>query len=55
MELAGGGSHLGPVGQTVDHHTAGPADALAAVVIEGDGLLALVRQALVEEVEHLQE
>ena len=31
------------------------ADALAAVVLEGDGLLALVEEALVQEVEHLEE
>ena len=33
----------GAVRHAVDHHAARAADALAAVVVEGDGLLALSR------------
>ena len=40
VELARGGRPLGPVGDAVDDHAAHAADALAAVVVEGDGLLA---------------
>ena len=38
VELAGGGAALGAVGAAVDHHRARAADALAAVVVEGDRL-----------------
>ncbi len=55
VQLAGGGALLGSVGLPVDHEPAGPADAFPAVVVEGDGLLALQHQALVEQVQHLQE
>ena len=55
VELAGGGALLGAVGLAVDHQAAGAADALAAVVVERDRLLALVDQALVDDVEHLEE
>lgn len=54
MELAGGGA-LGSVGFAVDHEAARPADALAAVVVEGDRVLAAQDEVLVEGVEHLQE
>ncbi len=46
---------FGAVGVAVDDHAAGPADPLAAVVVEGDRLLALRGQLLVDDVEHLQE
>src|SRR5262245_3283797 len=55
VELAGGRALLGAVGLAVDHHPAGAADPLAAVVLEGDGLLALGDQPLVDRVEHLEE
>src|SRR4030095_6410478 len=55
VELAGGRAPLGAVGLAVDHHPARAADALAAVVLEGDGLLALGDQPLVDRVEHLEE
>ena len=55
VELAGGRALLRAVGLAVDHQRAGAADALAAVVVEGDRLLALVDEALVDEVEHLEE
>ena len=55
MQLAGGGGLLGAVRAPVDHHPAGTADALPAVVGEGDGLDVVVDEALVDDVEHLQE
>lgn len=55
VQLAGGGALAGAVGAPVDHHAAGAADALAAVVVEGDGFLALADEAFVHDVEHLQE
>src|SRR5690606_23635173 len=39
----------------VDHEAAGAADALTAVVIERDRLLAAGHEALVDDVEHLEE
>ena len=54
VQLAGGGD-LGAVRLTVDHHTTGTADALAAVVVESDRVLVLERELLVEHVEHLEE
>ena len=55
VELAGGRALLRAVGLAVDHQRARAADALAAVVVEDDRLLALVDEALVDEVEHLEE
>ncbi len=54
MELAGGGAFRA-VGVAVDDEAAGTADALAAVVVEGDRVLAAQDEVLVEGVEHLQE
>jgi hypothetical protein len=55
VQLAGGGGPLRAVRHAVDHHAAHAADALAAVVVERDRLLAVERSALVEHVEHLEE
>jgi len=55
VQLARGGRALAAVRAPVDHQRAHAADALAAVVIERDGLLALVGELLVEDVEHLEE
>jgi hypothetical protein len=49
------GAALGPCGTPLIISAAHAADALAAVVVEGDRLLALLDQALVEHVEHLEE
>ncbi len=54
MELAGGGA-LRTVGVAVDDEAARTADSFAAVVVEGDGVVAREDQLLVEGVEHLQE
>ena len=54
MQLAGGGGGTA-VSDTVDHHATHAADALPAVVVEGDGFLVLCGELLVEHVEHLQE
>jgi hypothetical protein len=54
VELAGGGA-LRAVRVAVDDEAARAADALAAVVVEGDRVLALEDEFLVEGVEHLQE
>jgi hypothetical protein len=55
VELAGGGAFRRPVRAPVDHHRARSADALAAVVVEGDRLLAGRDPSLVDDVEHLEE
>ena len=55
VELTGRRRLHGTVGAPVDHHPAGAADALAAVVVERDGVLPLRDQLLVEHVQHLEE
>ena len=55
VELAGGRPVARAVRPAVDDDAAGAADALAAVVVEGDRVLALLDQALVDDVEHLEE
>jgi hypothetical protein len=45
----------GTVWAAVDHGAARAADALAAVMIEGDGIFSAQDQPLVEDVEHLKE
>ena len=55
VQLARRGAALGTVRHAVDHHPARAADALAAVVVERDRLLAVEREPLVHDVEHLEE
>ena len=55
VQLARRGAALRTVGLTVDHQRARAADALTAVVVEDDRLLAVSDEALVEHVEQLEE
>ncbi len=55
VQLARRRAALGAVGLAVDHQPTRPADPLAAVVLEGDGLLATGHEAVVDDVEHLEE
>jgi hypothetical protein len=55
MQLTGRRTPLGSVRLPVDHHAARTADSLTAIVLECDGLLALQREAVVDDVEHLEE
>src|SRR3712207_8324377 len=58
VELARGGAPLRPVGLAVDHDAARAADALTTVVLEGDRLPTLDREAVVDDVrseEHTSE
>ncbi len=55
VELTGGRSVARAVGTAVDDHAARAADAFPAVVVEGDRVLALPDQPLVDDVEHLEE
>ena len=55
VKLAHGGAPARAVGHAVDQETARPADALAAIVVEGHRLLAAADQLFVQDVEHLQE
>jgi hypothetical protein len=43
------------VRHAVDRERAGAADAFAAVVVKGDGLLAFASKVVVHDVEHLEE
>ena len=55
VDLAGRGSLAGTVGLSVDVQRAHAADTLAAVVVEGHRLLALVDEIVVQDVEHFEE
>ena len=55
MELTGRGGLARAVRPAVDHHAAGPADPLTAIVVEGDRLLVAPEELLVQEIEHLEE
>ena len=55
VKLADGRAAARAVGHAVDQETARPADALAAIVVEGDRLFAAADQLFVQDVEHLQE
>ena len=55
VKLAHGRAAARAVGHAVDQETARPADALAAIVVEGDRLFAAADQLFVQDVEHLQE
>jgi hypothetical protein len=54
-ELAHCGTPLTSVGHTVDQEAARTADALAAIVLEGNGSFVPVEEILIESVERLQE
>src|SRR5204862_357574 len=55
VKLAGGGGALRPMRDAVDDHAARAADAFATVVVEGHRVAAISDNALVYDVEHLQE
>ena len=55
MQLTQGCAFYRSMGATVYHSTTHTANAFAAIVIEGDGLLPFLGETLVHEVEHLQE
>ena len=55
VQLAGRHAREGAVGHAVDRHRAHAADAFAAVVVEGEGVLAGLDELLVEHVHHLEE
>mgnify|MGYP007019863618 CR=1 FL=1 len=54
VELTRGDAARGSVRKAVDHHSARAADALAAVVVEGDGFLAALDEFLVQRIEQLE-
>src|SRR5437764_1109612 len=55
VELARRGATFRAVRLAVDHHPARAADALATIVVEGDRLLVVENEALIHQVEHLDE
>jgi hypothetical protein len=55
VQLAGRRLAIRPVRAAVDHEAARAADPFAAVVVEGHGVSTLREQALVQDVEHLEE
>ena len=55
VKLADSGAFEAAMGLAVDHEAAHAADAFAAIVIEGDGVLALRDEAFVEDIEHFEE
>ncbi len=54
VQLTGGGAADRSVGHTVNHHAARAADALTAIVVEGDRLFALARELFVDHIEHFE-
>ena len=54
VKLADGRAAPRAMGHAVDQEPARPADALAAIVVEGDRLFAAADQLFVQDVEHLQ-
>jgi len=55
VELAGGGAVVAAVRDAIDDDRAHAADALPAIGVKGDWLLAAGDEVLVDHVEHLQE
>ena len=55
VELAGRGAALGAVGNAVDHEAAGSADPFPTIAVEGNRLLAVGIEVLIDVVEHLEE
>ena len=55
VELAHGGGGQRAMRDAIDHEAAGAADALAAIVLERDGLFAFFDQLFVEHVQHFEE
>src|SRR5262245_24653899 len=55
VQLAHRGTATWTMGDAVDHEAAHATDPLAAIMIEGDGFLALDDQGLVDDIEHFQE
>jgi hypothetical protein len=54
VELADRAAFLMAVGNPVDHEAARATDALTTVVLEGNRVLALADQILIEDIEHLE-
>jgi hypothetical protein len=55
VKLTGSRSAHWSVSDSIDHHSARSADALAAIVLEVNRLIALLDQLLVDDVEHFEE
>jgi len=55
VKLAGRCSFFRAVGDAVDGHGAHAADAFTAIMVKGHGIAAILNQALIDDVHHLQE
>src|SRR5262245_26807724 len=55
MQLARRGAAIRPMRHAVDHHAARSADPFAAIGVERNRILALGDEALIDDVEHLEE
>ena len=55
MQLAQGGFPFRAVGPAVDHGAAHAADPFPAIMVKGNGLLALQGEPLIDNVQHFQE
>src|SRR4051812_19863160 len=55
MQLAGGGPGHRSMRHAIDHQTTRTADPLTTVMVEGNGHLSPLDEALVDNVEHFQE
>jgi hypothetical protein len=54
VKLAGGGSSLWPVSDTVDHHAASATNTFAAIMVKGDRALPFLNQLPVHDIQHFQ-
>jgi len=54
VQLAGGDAFVSAMWLAINHHRAHATNAFAAVVIKGNGLLAVVGQVFIEDVHHFQ-
>ena len=55
VELTSGGAALFRMGDAIDRHGAHAADSFAAVVVEMNGIVAVLDEAFVDDIDHLQE
>jgi hypothetical protein len=55
MELTGRGLLERPMRLAIDHDAAGSADPLPAIMREGNGIVTLLGESLIDYIEHLEE
>ena len=54
MELTSGGAALLRMGDAIDRHGAHAADSFAAVMVEMNGIMAVLDEAFIDDIDHFQ-